>query len=269
MPDLKPQKIVYLLGAGATHAEIANLHPQWFVDVAKKAKESLLLRGISLRVCRDARSKSWFKKWNSAKDFEDIELFISLIKDNRIESDATVRGLQGLLKEDICSKLKDGRQNKFYLHRALFELHKKIEDKETLVAIISLNYDDVLDNSYSKICGDKPNYSFPGDPVGPYLLKLHGGFQLKNPKTNKSIPIIPPGAHKNYLELPYNFIWGRALESLIECDILRVIGCSLSANDIGLIDLIFKAHLQREGGNMLEIQLINSPDGGKDIKKRL
>lgn len=268
MPDSKPQKIVYLFGAGATHAEITNLFPLWFADDTRKGKESLLLRDVSLRICRGAKLNPWFKKWKRVRDFEDIELFISLIEDNRIESDATVRGLQRLMKEDISTKLKEGRQRLFCLHGALFELHQKIKDKETLIAIISLNYDNVLDRAYTKVICKKPNYSFPGNPDGPYLLKLHGGFELKNPKTGKLIPIVPPGTHKNYLELPYNFIWGRALESLIECDILRVIGCSLSANDVGLIDLIFKAHLERGGKNKLEIELINSPESGKEIKKR-
>lgn len=261
-------KIVYLIGAGATNAEISNLFPSWFVDEVKEAQESLLLKYVSLRICKNAKSKRWFKQWKQTRDFEDIELFISLIEDNRIESYTTVRGLQDLLKKDINSRLKVRRQRRFCLHGSLLELHEKIKTKETLAAIISLNYDNVVDTAYRKVCGRKPNYSFIGDPARPYILKLHGGFALKNPKTGKSVPIIPPGTNKNYLELPYNFIWGRALESLIECHVLRVIGCSLSTNDLGLIDLIFKAHLERGSENKFEIQLINSPDGGKAIKKR-
>ncbi|MCH7828533.1 hypothetical protein IH982_01525 [Patescibacteria group bacterium] len=269
MSDSKPQNIVYLFGAGATHAEITNLFPNWFTDGVKSRKESLLLKDVSLRICREAKLKPWFKKWKQTRDFEDIELFISLIKDNRVESDATVKGLQKLLEKDITSKLGEIRQRRFYLHRAFFELHKKTDDKETLVAIISLNYDDVLDKSYERVFKEKPNYSLFSNPAGRrFILKLHGGFTLKNKKTGRKILIIPPGTRKNYLEFPYNFIWGRALESLIECDILRVVGCSFSANDIGLIDLIFKANLERKSKNKLEIQLINDQQSGVEIKER-
>jgi hypothetical protein len=113
----------------------------------------------------------------------------------------------------------------------------------------------VLDDAYKSILGKEPNYCLSSEAStrDVPLLKLHGGFDLKY--RNKKLPIINPGINKNYLELPYNFIWGRALELLIECDILRVIGCSLSQNDVGLIDLLFKAHLVRN--QPLRIQLID------------
>ncbi|MGC2231337.1 MAG: hypothetical protein WBA09_07520, partial [Candidatus Acidiferrum sp.] len=60
--------------------------------------------------------------------------------------------------------------------------------------------------------------------------------------------------------------WNRALEILIECDTLRVIGCSLSPNDAHLIDLIFKAHLERP--NAFEIELIDFDQSGEDTQKR-
>ena len=41
----------------------------------------------------------------------------------------------------------------------------------------------------------------------------------------------------NYLIQSYNFIWSRAFEVMVKCDILSD-WCSLSQNDIGLIDLI-------------------------------
>jgi hypothetical protein len=143
---------------------------------------------------------------------------------------------------------------------------------ETLLSIISLNYDDVLDQAYQKVYSEEPRYSLSIDELNehPYLLKLHGGFSLKYPLNGKTVPIIPPGTHKNYLELPYSFIWSRALGTLIECDILRVIGCSLNTNDIGLIDLLFKASLARKEARKkeLEIQLINSEGTGRNIRDR-
>lgn len=268
MPDSRPKEIVYLLGAGATHAELVNRFPLWFVGVdendPKKLKRSLLLREVSLRICKEAKSKKWFIRWKHIKDFEDIELFLSLIEENRIKYDQTVKNLQKLLKKDITSRLKEKRQKDFCLHGALFQLHQEIGEKEKIKAIISLNYDDVLDKAYRIVYG-KPKYYHSNKTSDCYILKLHGGFSYKD--GDKTVPIIPLGTHKNYLQLPYNFIWGRALESLRDCSILRVVGCSLSANDVGLIDLIFKAHLAREKQN-IEIQIIDFPEHGNKIKKR-
>jgi hypothetical protein len=54
------------------------------------------------------------------------------------------------------------------------------------------------------------------------------------------------------------------LEILTGCDILRVIGCSLSQNDIALIDLLFKAHLEK--AEAFELQIISSENTAAQIK---
>ncbi len=273
MPNSNPLKIVYLLGAGATHAEIINLYPKRSSDALFLEKNGLLISQVSKRVFRNASNKKIFqkgiiKKFLTRKDLSNIELFISLIGDNRIRSEEATEKLKRLIEEDITERLNDSRLKRFYLHKALLELHAKINDKEELLGFISLNYDHVLDRAYEDVNGGKnTNYYLsskqPKEKKTP-ILKLHGGFNLKDERGRK-IPIITPGINKNYLELPYNFIWGRALEILIECDILRVIGCSLSQNDIGLVDLLFKAHLAREG--VLEVEIINSESGGRHIKE--
>ena len=72
------------------------------------------------------------------------------------------------------------------MHKALFELHKQqpVKEKEELVGLISLNYDNVLDTAYREYYGN-PRYCFePGtDPAtiaAIPLLKLHGSFGWKN-----------------------------------------------------------------------------------------
>ena len=115
------------------------------------------------------------------------------------------------------------------------------------------HYNDVLDSAYAEHYG-APHYCFSLEKDPPLskkpfpLLKLHGSFNWRNQEIRgrpRRIEIIPLGSNKNYLHAPYAFIWNRALEILIECDALRVIGCSLSQNDAHLIDLLFKAHLER------------------------
>jgi hypothetical protein len=140
--------------------------------------------------------------------------------------------------------------------------------KENLLGIISLNYDDILDQAEKTFYRRDPNYCHTSTKgIGVPLLKLHGSFNWTNMKIYekvKAIPIIPLGINKNYLAPPYNFIWGRAFEVIARCDVLRVIGCSLNQNDVGLIDLLFKAHLERS--KQIEIQIIDFQDAAEGIK---
>jgi len=262
MSDPKPQKIVYLLGAGATHAEIVNLDPEKSIDRAFLDKNGLLIKHVSERVIRKAKEagvleSAQIKKLVSPAGLSNIELFISLVDKNQIKSEEIIEKLKEEIKKDIRERLKR-KTKKFYLHKALleFHVHKKVRGEEELLGFISLNYDDVLDGAYNdlSVTPDYGLYSQSESEIKKIpLLKLHGGFNLSY--KNRVLPIITPGVNKNYLELPFNFIWGRALEILVECNQLRVIGCSLSQNDIGLIDLLFKAYLAKEG-KPFEIQMI-------------
>ncbi|MGD0918334.1 MAG: hypothetical protein ABSB22_17935 [Thermodesulfobacteriota bacterium] len=235
-------KIVYLLGAGATHAEMINLQKHLSENFLEK--NGLLISHVSQRVIKKFRTIRTYLKdiemVSSPKGSLNIELLISLIEHNNIkDADKKTRRLKNLVRKDISFRLTKSRLKRFYLHKALLELHSKTKEKETLLGIISLNYDHVIDEAFNwrsiKICGRK-----------------------------RTVPIIPLGVDKNYLQIPYNFIWGRALEILTECDILRVIGCSLSQNDIALIDLLFKAHLEKE--EAFEVQVISAENIATQIK---
>lgn len=265
-------KIVYLLGAGATHAEIMNLEKspsETFIS-----KNGLLISHVSKRVMKNAQNNVRFKKNVESVTFREgpvnIELLITLFEVNKItDGDFKINYLKKLVHDDIVKRISKNRKKKFFLHKALLELHSFIKDREKLLGIISLNYDDVLDEAYSAFYG-RPNYCLTSDKDGSIpLLKLHGSFNWQNIRNyatskTKNVAIIPLGVNKNYLTPPYNFIWSRAYEILAECDILRVIGCSLSQNDIGLIDLLFKAHLERD--KHFDIEIINSQKQGDKIK---
>jgi hypothetical protein len=271
MPQVEPTKIAYLFGAGATNAELSNIGGD--LD-----QVGLLISDVTRRVTIKAKQDVSFLAKNRmflerASDSSNIELFISLIENNApdIEDAArTVDHLKDLVEKDIKEILNEERSNAFYLHKALFELHAN-NLNENIVGVISLNYDTVLDDAYKLSYGD-PDYSFSPSKseFAPFpVLKLHGSFNWNDIEINgrrRKIPIIPVGINKNYLRLPYNFIWGRALGILASCDILRVIGCSLSQNDSQLIDLLFKAHIEK--GGPFEIQLICPERAGVEIKSR-
>jgi hypothetical protein len=269
----KPIRIVYLLGAGATHAELQNIDP----DLINKNR-GLLVSQLSSRVIERARRDPQYltddvAMVSGAKGSLNIELLISLIENSKMPGwEYKTNTLKGLVRQDIDGILSPATKKQFYLHKALLELHRHAiaRRKELLAGIISLNYDDVLDMAYRRWYGSPPYCFSLDDPLRANdvpLLKLHGSFNWEDVKIrgrSRNIDIIPLGSTKTYIHPPYGCIWNQALQTLIGCDILRVIGSSLSQNDIHLIDLLFKAHLER--GKPFGIEIIGSEKTGEGIR---
>jgi hypothetical protein len=278
MSDPKPQKVVYLFGAGATHAELTNIQKDLSENFFEK--RGLLIDHVSRRVIQKARDNKRYMKnidmVSAPTGSPNIELLITLIESSRVkDSEWKTHYLKRLVKNDITSILTKSKRSRFYLHRALLELHKQseMEKNEKLLGLVSLNYDNVLDEAYKVVYGQRPIYYHTLTEVAQYesipLLKLHGSFNWINVPVRgrrRSFEIIPLGANKNYWHVPYNYIWSKALEIVTQCDILRVVGCSLSPNDIHLIDLLFKAHLER--GAAFEIQIISKDEDADNIRRR-
>ncbi len=268
------KKIVYLFGAGATHAEVMSLEEG--LSEVFIAKNGLLIAHVSKRVILAAQSNTRFKRHvetvTSREGSLNIELLISLLESNRVpDADFKVSHLKKLVQADITARLSAAKRKRFYLHKGLLELQNSEDANhhEELLGFISLNYDGVLDEAYQLVFGTEPNYCLTSERKRDSipLLKLHGSFNWHHRRLYgkvRDIPIIPLGVNKNYLAPPYNFIWGRALELLIDCDILRVVGCSLNQNDIGLIDLLFKAHLERN--THFDIEIIDRQGQGENVK---
>jgi len=296
MPDRKPLKVAYLFGAGATHAELANISPRLSSNASLQRRLGLLTTQLSARVMKEARSipgflndieflepphgSDSFESATGASGALNIELLISLIENGKIRGwEQKTRTLKRLVQRDIEARLRPERKARFYLHKSLLELHEntEVQKAEELIGLISLNYDDVFDEAYREVHGT-PNYclSLDGEtrssPKIP-LLKLHGSFNWKRGVSmrgrKRRVDIIPLGSNKNYLHAPYNFIWTRALEILVECDALRVIGCSLSQNDTHLVDLLFKAHLEKTPERMktFEIEIVSGELAGRAIRE--
>jgi len=273
MAEDRPKRIVYLFGAGATHAELQNIAPV----VAEK--QGLLVSHVSSRVIERARREPGYVKdvamVSGTSGSLNIELLISLIENSKIRGwEHKAHRLKDLVKRDIEGILTEPRTRRFYLHKALLELHNHptLQAKEELTGLISLNYDNVLDTAYKDYYG-RPRYCFSLDTddvviAAIPLLKLHGSFGWTNQSIRgrrRTIDIIPLGSTKSYIHPPYGCIWNQALETLIGCDTLRVIGCSLSQNDFHLIDLLFKAHLER--GNAFEMEIIAGDNIGEEIRR--
>lgn len=279
MPEASSKKkVVYLFGAGATHAELVNAEP---TASEKQEERGLLMSNVSTRVIERARRDSDYMRGletvTGTSGSLNIELLISLIENSKIDGwESKTRKLKQFVQEDIERILTPDLTARFQLHRALFELHSHDAaiQQEQLLGVVSLNYDNVLDEAYEAVLKQTPNYCLSLDRKAPSsenipLLKLHGSFSwmkgvaIRN--VTKKVEIIPLGSTKNYLHAPYEFIWSQALETLTECDILRVVGCSLGQNDLHLVDLLFKANLEKTEPLVMEI--VDFEDAGDRIQK--
>src|SRR6266566_6686673 len=123
MAEAKHSKIVYLFGAGATHAELQNIDP----DLTEK--RGLLVSHVSSRVIEKARrEKGYLKDLETVSGTSgslNIELLISLIENSKIRGwEYKAHRLKTLVRKDIEKILSKSRTRRFYLHKALFELFK-------------------------------------------------------------------------------------------------------------------------------------------------
>jgi hypothetical protein len=166
---------------------------------------------------------------------------------------------------------------------ALLDMHQVEDLNETLLGVITLNYEDFLDRAMQQVKGgvdysikinNSHSYLKSQNAAAP-LLKLHGSFNWKNEFpitlanddkiTSEDVLWIPPGVEKKQDRYPFNILWGRARE-LLECDILRIIGCSLSRNDWQLISLLHTTQQLTSHKKQYIIELIDYHDVGVEIR---
>jgi len=280
MPEPKPKKTVYLFGAGATHAELTSVEPA----ASEKVEErGLLMSNVSSRVIEQARRDPEYLKGvemvSGTSGSLNIELLISLLENSKVADwETKAKTLKTLVQKDILGVLTPDITARFRLHKALFDLHRQeaARIQEHLLGLISLNYEDVLDQAHRELFGQPPDYCLSLNTASDSnalrypLLKLHGSFDWRTNGVEvrgkmRQIDIIPLGTSKSYDYAPYVFVWSRAFEMLVECDTLRLIGCSLSQNDTHLIELLFKAQVESSAG--FDMEIIAPNDAGVRIRE--
>lgn len=266
MPDGK-KKVVYLLGSGATHAVVNDLNSQ----------VGLLTANVKDRF--EAVGAQWKNEidpsiWDEAvKETVDIEHLISVIEsDYRFHEANYIREIYRKAITELVSQISDLSQPNLY--SVLLDLHNVADLNEDILCFLTLNYEDILEKTIEIQFGKKVDYGIQleqtvaaGDSV--QVLKLHGSFSWLN---NRPVEVkelsaidlgkalwIPPGVEKRKDNYPFNLLWGKALEALLSCDVLRIIGCSLSRNDWGLIPLIYTAQAFDGTGHKFVVEVIDRP----------
>lgn len=277
--------VVYLLGAGITEAE--RTYSSWdsgflthhITDaIIKKInnEKNRVLKAIINELM--VQTDDTYEEDDNQRGGIDIEYYITLFESMDQEeykeaSDKLKEYFFDYFKENL---FKDDDRLKPYLTQVLLDIHRIPRNEEKIKAILTLNYDDLTDLAFRKVwCFVnyviKTSENSSNDDIPP-LLKIHGSFNWRNSfpievmdnsidLSHKESIWIPPGVFKKKDRYPYNILWGRAKE-LLNCDILRIIGCSLNQNDWGLLELLF--HTQRLF--RYKIEIIDKNKVGQKIK---
>jgi hypothetical protein len=286
---LNPKRVVYLWGAGATHAEAQRLG----------STVSLLMRdsshsgeGITTRILRRTGKKVVSSFSGEEAGNVDIEKLISLLAGSGTKSHAD---LAERLRENYFAELKASLYNAKILDNPdlavqLFKMHNNSNFQrqiEVLTGIISTNHDGLLQLASQQVYdGINPGIRFDSDDYkasesAPQIIQLHGSFtwqfgmpmkviKLHRKSSYKDTVWIPPTILKETKNYPYNKLSGLAYELLARhCDVLRVVGTSLTQNDWNVLSLIFNAQRHREitKGEPFVVELIMPQEAGEQIKK--
>lgn len=280
MKDKK--RVVYLFGTGASQGEISSS------DDAIRICMNDIKDDILQRITNDDIKELKIVSNELSEDNCDVEHLITLYEaTGTYEHKKIALELKRLFREEIQKKLKLlGSDYKTKLFSALIDMYQINEIDEVIKGIITLNYEDLLEKAVMDVLGSI-NYSLDIKSDNKYInninpnqfpvLKLHGSFNWKNEfpinvidedniTNDDEILWIPPGVEKKKDNYPFSLLWGKAKEILL-CDILRVVGCSLSRNDWGIISLLYSTQKLNSQKNEYTIEIIDYPITAEKIKK--
>jgi hypothetical protein len=285
-----PKKVVYLWGAGATQAEINYLGAREINLLMRDSDE--LGEGVATRILKQL-SRRWRTAFQTGPGI-DIEKLVSLlVASNIAEHNELADNIRELYFEDICKSL--GRAKVLTNPRlaiGVLTIHRdnKFRQQEILTGIITTNHDGLLQIAAQKV-DNQVNLGIPfhssdltecGPNDSPPLLHLHGSFTWKfglpievSPLSSQSRYLpetvwIPPTILKESKGYPFNKLAGMAYELLSrKCDVLRVVGSSLTQNDWNILSLIFNAqrHSELTKGSPFRIELIMQQKAGEYIRR--
>ena len=282
------KKVVYLLGAGASHgsakwsgSSTGILMSDLADDIAERFRKSINHKFRAQSGISDSLI-------NEILDPEsDVEQIITFLEES--ESPKLLRIAEQLrrdFRESLSSRL-DLIANELTeipakLYAVLIDLHLIQGFSERLCGILTLNYDSLIEYAISSLHEMDIDYGIhTKNPNGIHedrilLLKLHGSFDwisdrpisiLNNDGDNDIDSLwIPPGIQKEKARYPFNLLWGKAQE-LLDCDVFRIVGCNLSANDWDLISMLFRSK-HGHPKKSCEIEFIDTPRRAREIQRK-
>lgn len=281
-PETAPnrERVVYLLGAGATHACVTSvksaygilmrhLGPDLASSVRKLFEEDKYRDKESLRTLANSVI-------NENTDFEHVITFLdessSLLHKEFADQLRVI--FERVLRHRLTQIQTEQGDAPVGLYTALLDMYEVRGFGEQLRGFLTLNYDQYLELAIAKLgihALDAGVHLPTSKDAKSHLrvLKLHGSFGW-----NHSWPIttsgtstlwIPPGIQKAKENYPFNLLWGLARE-LLDCDVVRIIGCRLGPNDWDLVSLLFTTRHASAGGRPYRIEVIDSPELATELQ---
>ncbi len=286
----RPKRIVYLWGAGATHAEAQYLGAN--ISLLMADRPDFGEEGIATRILRRVKDKI-STSFDSGQGV-DIEKLISLFTASGISKHARFADkMREAYFAELCTSLSRAKVlNNPTLAIELLQMHNDPtfrEEVETLSGMITTNHDGLLQVASQEVFG-KVNIGFKFSSTDfsevrsnsvPSILQLHGSFtwrfgvpikisKLREASKSGDTVWIPPTILKESKNYPFNKLSGLAYEILAKrCDVLRVVGASLTQNDWNVLSLIFNAQRHNEStkSTAFRIELIMPPGAAEYIGK--
>lgn len=267
-------RIVYLLGAGATQGCISysgsrhNLIMSGLVESIRKQ-----LREITIEKYEEHSGiNRLFNQVVASESNLDIEHLITFLEESPTkEYREFAEDLREVFSNVLQSRLNqvddEPESQKTNLFAVLVDMHDVHGNAERLQGFLTLNYDVLLERAIVKELGRKVDYgiaskSYENQDRNVTVLKLHGSFgwsrnwPIETDLRNGAGVWIPPGVKKPKNEYPFDIIWGRARE-LLDCDVLRIIGCNLGPNDWDLVSLLFSTRFTHVSAPPYSIEIIS------------
>ncbi|HEY5536079.1 MAG TPA: hypothetical protein VIL99_14230 [Ignavibacteria bacterium] len=270
--SMSKKKVVYLFGAGATQAVLKSNNPL----------DGLLIKDIQEQIKKKYTSKDLDGKiWNELISINsDIEHLITVLEtQHKNTASEKIRKYYRESIIEIAEPISKSLSEK-NLYSVLIDYYNISKLDEELLCFITLNYEDILERIIKSCFNLEIDYALHSNKKKSKtdaikVLKLHGSFNWRNTRPVSIIKMttknsynslwIPPGVEKRKDNYPFNILWGQATEYLMQCDILRVVGCSLSRNDWGLIPILYTIQKFNDSKMNTEIEIIDYPSTALNI----
>lgn len=275
-----PLRVVYLIGAGASQACVTRVKSPHGILMSHlgQALSDGLRKLVKERYAGDD-SLSYLVNTviDETTDFEHVITFLddSPSRIHRQFAEDMRRVFEKVLEGRLARIFEETGKNPIDLYSVLLDMYNVRGFREVLKGIITTNYDEYIEEAVMQTYSRPVDFGFrvhpPPERAGCLkLLKLHGSFGWQetwptSKGTGDATLWIPPGIQKTKRAYPFNVIWGLARE-LLACDILRIIGCRLSANDWDLISLLFTTRHINTRDQPYQVEVIDAPSQAEDFK---
>lgn len=273
--------VVYLLGAGASHACAARVDSPHGILMSHLV-DPFIEHIQTLESYRDQTEIQALVNTviTAETDIEQIITFLAQSPSRRHQlfAEELRKVFEHVLRDRLDAIEASNGEPPIDLYKALLDMHDVQGNEERLRGIITLNYDEYIELAIRSL-GREVDFGITVQPTrggaAIRLLKLHGSLGWKHAwpvsaQNPEDSPFwIPPGIQKSKGDYPFNLLWGGARE-LLDCDLLRIIGCNLGPNDWDLVSLLFSTrhtHDVRPAPYLVEV--IDSPDTVLRLKNQL